>query len=70
MKVLHPGPGKEITPSSPGPLDLLLTVLILLAWQDTMAYFDILLPPDKHTPLKSIPAYVASVGFICPNLGT
>lgn len=57
-------------PSTPGLLDLFLTVLILSAWQDTMAYTDILLPPDRRTALKSTPAYIANAGFVCTNLGT
>lgn len=60
----------QIMPSSPGLLDLFLTVLILSAWQDTMAHTDILLPPDRRTSLKSTPAYVANVGFLCTNLCT
>lgn len=68
---------KESMPSTPGPLEPFLTVLILPAWQDTMAYTDTLFPPRQIYVLwstaickTSVPAYIASVGFTCPNLGT
>lgn len=44
---------RENMPSTPG-TKLFLTVLILPTWEDTMAYTDILFPPDRHISSKAL----------------